>query len=181
MADDDDKRKRLLEDDDEDDAPTPRPRRRGGDGPPVLFLVGLIAGVLAVTGCCGAGGWWVFANVLRGGSSGGGWSLFGGNDLEITQGGRTPGFGFNAGPQVSWTARIKSTPPKGSNHYVVMTCGGVTDVTPIEVPPLPGATISQSMGHPALRNTAGPINLWIERRTDPNKTGTRVSNVYRVP
>ncbi len=178
MADDDDKRKRFLEDDD-DDAPPPRPKRRGGDGPPVLFLVGLVAGVLAVTGCCGAGGWWVFANVLRGGS-GGGWSLFGGNDLEITQGGRTPGFGFNAGPQVSWTARIKSAPPKGSHHYVVMTCGGVTDVTPIEVPPLPGATISQSMGHPALRNTAGPIDIWIERRADPNKTGTRVSNTVTI-
>lgn len=179
MADDDDKRKRFLEDDD-DDAPPTRPKRRGSDGPPVLFLVGLVAGVLAVTGCCGTSGWWVFAHVLRGGSAGG-WSVFGSNEVEITNATRTPGFGFNAPPQVTWTAVGKVNAPVSPNAYfLVMQCGGRTFQTPFPSP-TKGMTDMRSTAVFEFRNVGGPIDLWVEKRTHPNAPGTRVSNVYRVP
>jgi hypothetical protein len=172
------------EDDEEDDRPGRggrRPRAVGGDRPPVLFLIGLAAGAFLLLVCCGVGGWGAYS-ALVGGGAGGGWSVFGRNELEITSAARGPAFGFNSAPQVSWSATITAVPAAGKGrHYVVIRCGGVTDVSPVEVPPFKGATIQQSMTRPALRNTSGPLDVWIERRADPNTPGQKVSNVYRAP
>lgn len=202
MADSDPKKPRFQErkrrDDDDDDDALPQPRRRRdldddeedrpvrpkvADRPPILFLIGLIVGALSVTTCCGVSGWWTYASVLRGGSpsgGGGGWSLFGANDFEIVAASRSPGFGFNSAPQVSWKAIVKTTDLKVQNYYMVMKCGNVTHAEPFSIPALKGAEVSQSMPQPALRNTTGPLELWVEKRTDPNKSGTRVSNTFTV-
>lgn len=158
MADDDDKRKRFLEDD-EDDIPPPRLRRRGGDGPPVLFLVGLIAGVLAVTGCCGTSGWWVFANVLGGG--------FGG--------------GFGGAPQISWSAVVTTNGATDLHQYVLVMKGGNATVTePFPMSPFKDTNISQSLPRPQFRNTTGPIDVWVEKRKTPGQPGKRVSNTVTI-
>jgi hypothetical protein len=195
MADDDPKKNRFKtrrdRDDDDDDLPRSRrrdeeerePPRVGSDRPPVLFLVGLIVGALSVTTCCGLSGWWTYATVVRGGSGGGGgWSLFGSNDVEIVSASRAPGFGgFNASPQVSWKAvGLRNVPVSPNTYFLVMKCGPHTHQMPYPSP-TKGMDVTMTVTVPEFRNVSGPIEIWVERRTNPNQSGSRVSNKYTVP
>jgi hypothetical protein len=174
-------RSRRTDDDEDDDRPTSRvgSRFRGSDRPPVLFLVGLVFGTVVLLGCCGVGGWGAYS-VLVGKVLFGGWTL-GGNDVEITGASRSPGFGMSGIPQVSWWAVGKRNVPVSSNMYfLVMKCGNQTHIQPYPSP-TQGTTVNMTQTIPEFRNLSGPIEIWVERRSNPNSSGTRVSNKYTVP
>lgn len=186
--DDDRPRKRSREDDDDDDEDDDdegegRGRRRrarqrvvGSDRPPVLFLLGLVFGTVLLLGCCGVGGWGAYSVLVGGGS---GFNF--GSEVEITGASRLSGFGPNTAPTVSWFTVGKANVADFSGAYfVVMKCGGKTHVEPHPIP-IKAMTVSGSKPIPEFRGLTGPVEVWVERRTNPNKDGTRVSNVYRIP
>jgi hypothetical protein len=151
-------------------------RSMPADRPPLLFIAGLILGALSVTTCCGLSGWWMYAVGIRGGSFG----SFSGNQLEIVSASRTPGFGQNAGPQVGWKVVVKQASTEIQTYSMVMECGSVTYSSQFTVPPDAGSEVSQSLTQPIFKNTAGPFRLWVERRSEPNKSGARVSNIFVI-
>lgn len=164
-------------DEEDDDRPGRRraePRFRDTDRPPVLFLVGLGVGLVALLVCSGAGGWGLY-RLLVGGGGGSGW----GNEVEITAATRGPAvFGGNVGPQISWAAVVKVNGATDLPQYrLVLSGGGVTVVEPFPMTPFKDTNLSQSIPRPQFRGVTSPIDVWVEKRADPNQPGKRVSNV----
>ncbi len=182
--DDDDAPKRKRRNDDEDDTPKKK-RRAADDGPrvkandniPIVMLLAFIGSAVALLVICAGCGWWSFDWLVGGGEG----VASGGNEFEVSNVTRTPGFGAFNPPSVGWTVTQKQNPSgdKGQ-YYVVMKSGSGQTATQQIYPGNKGWSQSSSGSQQMLKGSSGKLEVWVEKRPNPVATGKVVSNVVTL-
>jgi len=154
-------------DDDHDDGP----RVQNGDRIPVLLLIGLIAGpaLLAV--------FFVFCGISTVdffSGSGGGWTD---RDVEINSVQRSVGFN---GTQLTMQCTVRVANAKQANqYYAIVQIGEQIQTVPFPMSGIKNAIVTLTTSIPNVQ-LGQSISIWIEKRSDPNRSGKVVSNVYRL-